>query len=93
MAMGAGAAAGVRQFLTETLLLAALAATASLPLSVWLMDRLQDVIPDLGSAIRLDITMNWQVAGFTMLICVTTALLAGIAPSWHAIHGPLSETL
>jgi len=93
MAMGSGAAGLVRQFLTETLLLAALAATASLPLSVWLMDRLQDVIPDLGFPMRLDITMNWQVAGFTMLICVTAALLAGIAPSWHAIRGPLSETL
>jgi len=93
MAMGAGAARVVRQLFTETALLAALAAVASLPLSLWLMNTLKYVMPDLGFAMRLDITMNWQVAGFTMLVCVAAALLAGITPAWHAIRGPLNETL
>jgi predicted permease len=93
MAVGAGPACVARQLFAETLLLALLATVISLPLSVWLMDTLQYVIPDLGFAMRLDITMNWQVAGFTMLICVAGALLAAIAPGWHAIRSPLNETL
>ncbi|MGB9434796.1 MAG: ABC transporter permease [Candidatus Acidiferrum sp.] len=93
MAMGAGPGRVVRQLLTETLLLAALAAAASLPLSLWLMNTLKYIMPDLGLAFRLDITMNWQVAGFTMLVCVAAALLAGITPAWHAILGRLNETL
>jgi predicted permease len=93
MAMGAGAARVVRQLLTETLLLAALAALASLPLSLWLMDTLTYVMPDMGITFRLDITMNRQVAGFTMLVCMAAALLAGITPAWHAIRSPLNETL
>jgi predicted permease len=93
IAMGAGAARVARQLLTEALLLAALAAAASLPLSLWLMDTLQYVIPDLGFPIRLDITMNWQVGGFTLLVCVAAALLAGLTPAWHAIRSPLIETL
>ena len=93
IAMGAGAARVVRQLFTETLLLTALAAVASLPLSLWLMDALKYVIPDLGIPMRLDITMSWQVAGFTMLVCVAAALLAGITPAGHAIHVPLNETL
>ena len=93
MAMGGGPLRVLRQLFTETLLLVALAAVASLPLSLWLMDTLEYVMPDLGFAMRLDITMNWQVAGFTMLVCVTAALLAGITPAWHAVRSPLNETL
>jgi len=90
---GAGAARVVRQLLTETLLLAALAVVTSLPLSLWLMDTLQYVMPDLGISMRLDITMNWQVGGFTMLVCAAAALLAGVTPAWTAVRGPLNETL
>jgi predicted permease len=93
VAMGAGAAGVVRQLLTETLLLAAVAAVASLPLSLWLMDALRYVMPDLGFVMRLDVTMNWQVAGFTMLVCAGAALLAGIAPAWHAVRSPLNKAL
>jgi hypothetical protein len=93
MAMGAAAARLVRQLFTETLLLAALAAAASLPLSLWLMDSLKYVMPDLGFDMLLDSTMNWQVTGFTMLVCVAATLAAGITPAWHAIHGSLNETL
>lgn len=93
MAMGAGGARVVRQLLTETLLLATLAAVASLPLSLWLMNKLTYIMPDLGLTFRLDVTMNWKVAGFTMLVCAAAALLAGITPAWHAILGPLNETL
>ena len=93
MALGAGAPGVVRQFLAETLLIAALATAASLPLSLWLMDALKYVIPDLGIAMRLDITMNRQVAGFTVLVCVAATLLAGVTPAWHAIRGPLNEAL
>ncbi len=93
MALGAAGAGVVRQFLTETLLLAVLGASVSLPLLLWLMGSLQHIIPDLGLPMRLDVTMNWQVAGFTMLVCAATALLAGITPAWHAIRFPLNETL
>src|SRR5262249_54412999 len=80
MALGAAGAGVLRQFLTQTLLFAVLGALAGLPLSLWLMDSLQYIIPDLGLPMRLDITMNWQVAGFTMLVCIVVALLAGITP-------------
>jgi predicted permease len=93
VAMGAGVARLLRQLFTETLLLAALAAAASVPLSLWLMDTLRFVMPDLGFPIRLDIAMNWQVAGFTLLVCVAAALVAGITPAWNAISSPLNETL
>ena len=93
MSMGAGATRVLRQLLTETLLLALLAAVASLPLSLWLMDTLTYVMPDMGLTFRLDITLNRQVAAFTILVCLAAALLAGITPAWHAIHGSLIETL
>ena len=93
VAMGAGSSRVARQLLAETLLLAVLAAAASLPLSLWLMQTLKYAIPDLGYPIRLDITMNWQVAGFTTLICLGAAVLAGVAPAWHIIRAPLNETL
>jgi hypothetical protein len=93
IAMGAVAARVMRQLFTETLLLAVLAAAVSLPLSLWLMDTLTYVMPDLGFAMRLEVTMSSQVAGFTMLVCVAAAVLAGITPAWHAVRNPLNETL
>jgi len=93
MSMGAGATRVLRQLLTETLLLAFLAAVISLPLSLWLMNTLMYVMPDLGLTFRLDITMNRQVAAVTFLVCLVAALLAGITPAWHAIRGSLVETL
>jgi predicted permease len=93
VAMGAGAARVMRQLLTETLMLAVLAAAISFPLSLWLMDSLRYVMPEMGISMRLDIAMNWQVAGFTMLVCMAAALLSGITPAWHALRCPLNETL
>ena len=93
VAMGASPARVARQLFTETLFLSILAGVASLPLSLSLRKTLQYIMPDLGFAMRLDITMNWQVAGFTMLVCMLAALLAGITPSWHVTRSPLNETL
>jgi len=93
MAMGAGSSRIVRQLLIETLLLAALATAVSAPLSLWLMKTLKYAMPDMGFPIHLNITMNWQVATFTALVCAVAAVLAGITPAWHALGASLSETL
>jgi len=93
LALGAGAGRLARQLLTESLTLAAIATAVSAPLSLWLMDSLNYVMPDIGLPVDLAVRMNWQVAGFTVLACATAALAAGLAPALHAVRTNVNETL
>jgi predicted permease len=93
LALGAGAGRLARQLLTESLTLAAIATAASALLSVWLMNSLNYVMPDIGLPIGLVVHMNPLVAGFTVLVCVAAAVAAGLTPAWHAMHTNVNEAL
>lgn len=79
MAMGAGTAGLIRQFLAEGFLLAAAGALAGLGLA-WAGVRLllwagSDTIPRAA-----EITMDWRVLAFTGVVLIATAIGFGLAP-------------
>ena len=92
LALGASAAAILRQTLTETLTLSLAGglsglALASIALRVG-VSFLPETLPRI-SAIGLD----WQVAAFAMFLAVVTGLLCGLVPALSAAHTAVNDEL
>ncbi|HYY98402.1 MAG TPA: ABC transporter permease [Pyrinomonadaceae bacterium] len=92
VALGAGRLRLVRQFMTEGLLLSVLGgavgvATAWLGLD--LLSKLAFEFLPRSSEIRLDL----RVLGFTLLVCVLTGLVFGVAPAAQALKTDVQEAL
>src|SRR5262249_54754851 len=87
-AMGAGRLRLVRQLLSESLLVALAGAGLGLLVAAWGRDVLLALAPGnipLAQEARLDA----RALGFTLLLCVVTALLFGLAPAIEASRGDI----
>jgi putative ABC transport system permease protein len=78
-ALGAGGGRLVAQFLTESLVLAALGTLAGLTLSLPALRFLERLIPEAMSVSRL--TLDWRVLGFSAVVAIAAALFFGLAPA------------
>ena len=81
-ALGAGRGRLVAQFLTESLLLAALGAVAGLALAVPAMRFLETLVPETMGTVRL--TLDWRVLAFSAAVAIAAALTFGLAPALRA---------
>ncbi len=91
-AMGAERGQIVRQLLTESLILAALAGLFGVALTYAALAALARLAP--ASLPRLaDVRVDWTVAAFTILLCVGTAVLFGLAPALHAAEPGAGDVL
>jgi predicted permease len=93
LALGAGRARLARQLLTETFVLAGAGALAALPIASWMADSLPLLVPNVGASVAVGFTLNARVLGFTVLVCVVTALVAGAAPALLSLREDVNETL
>jgi predicted permease len=73
----------VRQFLTESLLLAAIGATLGLLLPLYAKDWLLSLFPPLAPE-SLNFNPDFRVVAFTLLLSLGAALLFGLAPALQA---------
>jgi predicted permease len=80
-ALGAGRGRLIAQFLTESLVLAALGAAAGLALAVPAMRFLEQLVPEAMGATHL--TLDWRVLAFATVMAVAAALAFGLAPAWR----------
>jgi putative ABC transport system permease protein len=92
-AMGAGRLRLVRQLLTESTLLALLAGAFGLLLGAWGMRVLRSMFPIAMSSSPGGLHMDSRVLGYSLLICLLTPLLFGLAPALYASKLDLNETL
>jgi macrolide transport system ATP-binding/permease protein len=81
MALGATRARLVRQWLTESLVLAGLGAIAGSLFSAWGVDALVGL---LGHDVFVNVVPDARVLLFTLGVLVVTAILFGIAPALHS---------
>jgi predicted permease len=92
LAIGAAGSRLMRQFLTESLVLAVLGGSAGLLLAGWFSAVLLAMMGG-NRPFLLSTAPDWRVLGFTAAISLTACILAGLAPGLHALRANLNPGL
>ena len=85
LAIGAGRGRLVRQFLTESLLLAAMGGALGLAVATWFSARLLTLVAN-GGALALGVAPDWRVLAFTAAVSLVACLVSGLAPAAQAVR-------
>ena len=93
LAIGAGRGRLIRQFLTESLLLAFAGAVLGLIFASWGSKFLLLMASEGAGPIPIDVSLNVRILGFTMLVAVITAVLFGLTPSLSATRQDVNTAL
>ena len=92
LAIGAGGGRLLRQFLAESLVLAALGGTAGLFVGYWLSSGLVRMMTS-GETLLLSTAPDWRVLAFTGFVSLAACVAAGLAPGMHALRANLNPGL
>jgi putative ABC transport system permease protein len=99
-ALGAGRGRLVRQFLTETVVIAIIGGALGLILSLWGVDLADRLVPQTirmaqsnSEMIRPPIVMDLRVLGFTVLLTLITGFVFGAAPALAASKTDVNDVL
>jgi predicted permease len=92
LALGAGRGRLVRQFLTESLMIAAIGGTIGLAIAGWLAARLFALFLN-GHSVALSVAPDWRVVAFTCAVSAVACILAGLAPALHAGRAGINPAL
>ena len=101
LSLGAGRARVLRLLMTESVVLALCGGVAGVLLAVWLSDGLRTMglrllaasSPAFTGALVLDLTPDWRVLAYVVMVSIAAALLFGLAPALRATRLRLGETL
>jgi len=91
--LGASRGVIVRQFLTESVVLALVGGALGIVLAYALVDVIVALLPPFTLPTEVDVRLNVPVLLFTVLASVVSAVLFGFAPAWQAGRADLSEAL
>ena len=90
VALGASRWRLVRPFLVESALLSLLGASLGIVFAGWAARAMVAQLPSIEVPIVLDLTVDLRVLGYTAVVAVATALLAGLAPAlWATTVDPM----
>jgi putative ABC transport system permease protein len=92
VALGAGRGRVIRQLLTESLLLAAVAGVLGSLLAYWSFTFLQGLVPD-EMALSTPLNLDTRILAFTLLISIVTGIIFGLVPALQAANIDLNEAL
>lgn len=93
MAIGANSGRLIRQFLTESFLLALLGGCAGLLLARWVSNALVAMMADRGETLVFSAAIDWPVLGFTGAISFAACILCGLAPATQVFRANLNPGL
>jgi predicted permease len=95
LALGAARGRIIRQLLTESVLLSAIAGVAGILLAVWLLHLLMAFMPALPEGIRiaLDLRLDWRVVAYTIAVSTITGIVFGLAPALQSSRADVSTVL
>ncbi len=92
-ALGAGPGRLIRQLVSESLLLAALATLAGLPLALLFQDLPVKLVPPTGIPVYFDAHPSVRVFLFAALICLASALISGLPPAFQSVRRGVVDAL
>jgi predicted permease len=93
LTVGASRTRLLRQFLTESVLLALLGGAIGLLLASWAAKALALLLPDRAPDLALDFGLDAPTIGFTLLVTLATAVIFGFLPAWQASRPTLNDVL
>jgi predicted permease len=96
LSMGASRLRLVRQFLAESLLLAAAACVVGITFAAWARDVLLALLVNVGSSttpVDLNTGLDWSVLGFALAVSILTGILCGVLPAIRGTRVAVSESL
>ncbi len=93
LTLGAGRLALIRQFLTESAVLAVLGAGVGLLLSSWLLNLVPVLAPPNGFPMNFDFRIDARLLLFTAASVAATLVIFGFAPLAYALRVPLLEAI
>jgi len=91
-ALGATRTRIVAQFLTESVLIAAIAGVLGILLAVWGLDLLKKFAENFIPRI-LEVSLDWHVLGFAVGLSLLTGIVLGLIPALHASRNDPIDSL
>jgi predicted permease len=92
LALGAHTAVLLRQAILESLILSVTGGLVGIVLAAVALSAGKNLLPESLPRIS-EISLNWIVVAFAMLLAVVTGFLCGLAPAFAAIRTSVNETL
>ncbi len=93
LALGAGRGRIVRQFLTESMILAIAGGIGGTLLAMTGIDLLVGLVQREPGSVLLDVRPDWRVLLFTIGVCLATGVVFGLAPAWRSTRMNVAGTL
>jgi predicted permease len=93
LSLGAGRSRLIRQLLTESVLLSAVAGVAGVLGAIWATRLMMGFRPPLPLPVVLDLSLDVRVLGFAIALSVATALAFGLLPAIRATRPDLTSAL
>jgi putative ABC transport system permease protein len=94
LALGAGRRRVVRQFLTESLLLAVAAGSAGVLLAAWATDAAALLVPEaLPRLHETGVRIDGRALAFTIGVSLACGVVFGLVPAWQASSANLTDSL
>ncbi|HEY6329505.1 MAG TPA: ABC transporter permease [Blastocatellia bacterium] len=92
-ALGAGRSRMIRQLLTESVFMSLIGVAIAIPLGYGLMRGIQAALPPFSLPPQANVTFDYRVLAFLLMIAVVTAILFGLGPALHITRGGANDAL
>ncbi len=92
LALGARAAALLRQAILESLILSVLGGLLGIMLAAVALSVGKNLLPESLPRVS-EISLNWVVVSFALLLAIVTGFVCGLAPAFAALRTSVNETL